>query len=113
MPRPRHIPERTCVACGVKKPKRELVRIACSPQGGISVDATGKAPGRGAYVCGPGCWDSAIGRGRLARSLRRSLTKSDVATLRAGAPEAFAAIPANKVPDFDPSGQTMTEQVSE
>ena len=96
MPRPRHIPERTCVSCGSKKPKRELLRIACSPQGGLSVDATGKAPGRGAYVCGPGCWDTAIGRGRLARSLRRPLTKSDVATLRAGAAQ---------VPGFAPGQQ--------
>ena len=87
MPRKRHIPERTCVACGAKKPKRELVRVACSPQGQVSVDATGKAPGRGAYVCGPDCWDTALGRGRLARSLGRRLSKSDLDSLRADAPE--------------------------
>ena len=85
MPRKRHIPERTCVACGSKKPKAELVRVARSPQGKVSVDHTGKAPGRGAYVCGPDCWDTALGRGRLARSLGNALSAHDLETLRAEA----------------------------
>lgn len=87
MPRKRHIPERTCVACGSKKPKRDLVRIASSPQGQVSVDPSGKAPGRGAYVCGANCWDTALGRGRLARSLGRWLSKSDLESLRASGAE--------------------------
>lgn len=89
MPRKRHIPERTCVACGSKKPKRELVRIASSPEGQVSVDVTGKAPGRGAYVCGADCWDTALGRGRLARSLGRQLSKNDLESLRDGSAEVF------------------------
>ena len=87
MPRKRHIPERTCVACGSKRPKHELVRIASSSQGQVSVDSTGKAPGRGAYVCGPQCWDTALGRGRLSRSLGRQLSKSDIESLKASSPE--------------------------
>ena len=89
MPRKRHIPERTCVACGSKKPKSELVRIASSPQGQVAVDATGKAPGRGAYVCGAQCWDTALGRGRLARSLGRQFSKSDLEHLRASSAQRF------------------------
>lgn len=89
MPRKRHTPERTCVACGSKRAKRELVRVASSPQGEVSVDLTGKAPGRGAYVCGPQCWETALGRGRLARSLGRSLSKEDLELLRTSSPEAF------------------------
>ena len=92
MPRKRHIPERTCVACGSKKPKRELVRVASSPQGEVSVDPTGKAPGRGAYVCGPQCWEPALGRGRLARSLGRSLSGDDLASLRADTTEILRAL---------------------
>ena len=87
MPRKRHIPERSCVVCGSKKPKRELVRIASSQQGEVHVDPTGRAPGRGAYVCGPECWESALGRGRLARSLGRSITGDDLNALRAETPE--------------------------
>ena len=45
------IPMRMCVGCRAMKPKKELVRIACNKEGEITVDPTGKAPGRGAYVC--------------------------------------------------------------
>lgn len=82
MPRKRHIPERTCVACGDKKPKAELVRIARSPLGEMSVDLTGRAPGRGAYVCGHGCLETAVARNRLSRSLGQTLSAGDLETLR-------------------------------
>ena len=51
MLKPRKIPLRQCAGCREKKPKRELIRVVRSPEGAISLDATGKAPGRGAYVC--------------------------------------------------------------
>ena len=82
MPRKRHIPERTCVACGSKKPKAELLRVARSPQGQVTVDPTGRAPGRGAYICGPNCWETALGRGRLARSLGSTLSGNELDAIR-------------------------------
>lgn len=33
---------RTCVGCGEPKAKRELIRVALSPDGNISIDRTGK-----------------------------------------------------------------------
>ena len=42
---------RMCTGCGEMKPKRELVRVVKSPEGEVSLDLTGKKPGRGAYVC--------------------------------------------------------------
>ena len=48
---PKKIPQRTCMGCQTKKDKRDLVRIVRSPAGEISVDLTGKKPGRGAYIC--------------------------------------------------------------
>ena len=45
------IPQRLCLGCQEVKPKRELIRIVRSPEGEFSVDATGKKPGRGAYIC--------------------------------------------------------------
>ena len=51
MPANRKIPLRTCTGCNEMKPKKELVRVVRSPEGEISLDLTGKAPGRGAYVC--------------------------------------------------------------
>ena len=44
-------PLRMCTGCGEMKPKQELVRVVRSPDGDISLDLTGKKPGRGAYVC--------------------------------------------------------------
>lgn len=40
-----------CTGCGEMKPKRELIRVVKSPEGQISLDKTGRSPGRGAYVC--------------------------------------------------------------
>ena len=45
------VPMRMCTGCGEMKPKRELIRIVKSPEGVISLDKTGRSPGRGAYVC--------------------------------------------------------------
>ena len=51
MLKPRKIPMRQCAGCREKKPKRELIRVVRSPEGAVGLDTTGKAPGRGAYVC--------------------------------------------------------------
>ena len=45
------IPMRQCLGCREMKPKRELIRVVRSPEGEISLDFKGKAPGRGAYIC--------------------------------------------------------------
>lgn len=47
----RKIPMRMCTGCGQMKPKKELVRVVKSPEGEVSLDLTGRKPGRGAYVC--------------------------------------------------------------
>jgi len=47
----RKVPLRKCLGCNEMKPKRELIRVVRSPEGVISLDKTGKANGRGAYVC--------------------------------------------------------------
>lgn len=51
MPKQKKIPMRMCVGCREMKPKKELIRVVKSPADEISVDRTGKAAGRGAYVC--------------------------------------------------------------
>ncbi|MDR1928093.1 MAG: YlxR family protein [Oscillospiraceae bacterium] len=47
----RRQPLRKCVGCNEMKPKKELIRAVKSPQGEVALDRTGKAPGRGAYLC--------------------------------------------------------------
>lgn len=48
---PKKIPMRRCCGCMEMKPKFDLVRVVRNSAGEISLDLTGKKPGRGAYVC--------------------------------------------------------------
>ena len=76
--RPRHVPLRTCVGCRTTAAKRGFVRVVRRPDGRVVVDPTGKANGRGAYVCAsPSCWEVALKRGRLAQSLRVTIADDD------------------------------------
>lgn len=63
------IPMRQCLGCREMKPKRELIRVVRSPEGAISLDFKGKAPGRGAYLCRSGeCLKKAIKSKALERA---------------------------------------------
>ena len=46
----RKIPMRTCVVTKDQCAKKELIRVVRNNEGVVSVDTTGKAPGRGAYL---------------------------------------------------------------
>ncbi len=72
----KHVPQRTCIACRIVKPKRELIRLVPSANGGVEVDESGKKVGRGAYLCrGQECWQTGLKSGRLEYALRTTLTK--------------------------------------
>ena len=47
----RKVPMRRCVGCGERKEKKELIRVLRDPEGSILLDPTGRANGRGAYLC--------------------------------------------------------------
>jgi predicted RNA-binding protein YlxR (DUF448 family) len=69
-------PRRTCVVCRSTAAKRTLHRIVRSPAGTVAYDPTGKAAGRGAYLCGQAtCLDQAVRR----RSIQRALKVTDTA----------------------------------
>ena len=73
-PRPKHVPQRTCVSCREKGDKRGLIRIVRSPEHEVSVDPTGKRNGRGAYLCHKAsCWERALRTPILARALNTEL----------------------------------------
>ena len=73
---PKKIPQRTCMGCQKKKDKRDLVRIVRSPEGEISVDLTGKKPGRGAYICPDlECLNKVVKSKRLERSLETAISQ--------------------------------------
>ena len=78
-----HVPLRTCVVCSAKTDKRALVRIVRSPSGSVEVDATGRLPGRGAYLCHKReCWDIALKKNRLDHRLKSSVSSEDRQALR-------------------------------
>ena len=74
------VPLRKCIGCMEMKAKKELIRIVKTPekkdengeilqQSEITVDATGKKSGRGAYICkNRECLQKAVKSRRLERS---------------------------------------------
>ncbi len=89
----RAVPTRTCVSCRTSREKRALLRVVRTPQGGIIIDPTGRANGRGAYVCrDEACIERATGRGGLGRALETSIPAGLRHELRtaAGLPPAAA-----------------------
>ncbi len=44
------MPERTCIVTKEKTLKKDLLRVVRDKDGNVSVDTTGKANGRGAYL---------------------------------------------------------------
>jgi predicted RNA-binding protein YlxR (DUF448 family) len=94
-PRPRHVPQRTCVACRDKTNKRALFRIIRTNDGQAEIDLTGRKPGRGAYVCDtPTCWERATQTTILDRALKTELTPETKDALRAFAASIFVNRPA-------------------
>ncbi len=74
--KPKKIPMRMCVGCREMKPKKELLRGVRSPEGQVSLDATGKKPGRGAYCCfNAECLRRALKQGQLDRQLEVKLSE--------------------------------------
>ena len=82
-PRPKHVPQRMCVACRDHAAKRTLIRLVRTPEGAVEVDPTGKKNGRGAYLCEiPMCWEKALKTGLLSRALNITLSQETIASLR-------------------------------
>ena len=45
------IPQRQCMGCRERKPKRDMIRVVRGTDGEVSLDFGGKKNGRGAYIC--------------------------------------------------------------
>ena len=64
------VPLRRCAGCNEQKSKKEFVRVVRTPEGQIILDETGKANGRGLYLCpDKKCLLKAKKAGRLQKSL--------------------------------------------
>ena len=79
----KHIPQRTCIGCKVKKDKSEFIRIVCNSEGIISVDKNEKKQGRGAYICNKReCLEKAIKSKSLEKSFKMKIDKDIYDNLR-------------------------------
>ncbi len=95
-PRPKHVPQRTCIACRQVEGKRSLVRLVRS-ETGIEIDPTGKKSGRGAYLHPyQECWRMVLRGNRLEQALRTRIDEENRQALiayMATLPESEAADP--------------------
>ncbi|NLC29155.1 MAG: YlxR family protein [Chloroflexi bacterium] len=81
-PKPKHIPQRTCIGCREVLPKRNLIRLVRTEEG-VRIDLSGRLPGRGAYLHDQkSCWIKGL-KGSLAKALRTTIQEQDLARLRA------------------------------
>ncbi len=80
---PRPQPVRRCVGCGERRAKKELIRVVRTPEGDIILDRTGRANGRGAYICpSPDCLTKAARNRGLERSLGVGIPEAVTEELR-------------------------------
>lgn len=88
-----------CVVCRQTSAKKTLLRVIRRPEksgGGVAVDPSGKAGGRGAYVCAAlDCIEKAVKQKRFERSLK----SSDVSATLADELKAL-------IPSAEPAGAT-------
>lgn len=76
-------PERSCIVCRNKFDKRDLLRIVKNKDGDIFYDETGKANGRGAYVCkSEKCINTFLNKNFLDRAYRQSIDKEKIENVK-------------------------------
>jgi predicted RNA-binding protein YlxR (DUF448 family) len=76
-------PTRSCTACGQSATKQQLVRFVRDASGKVFCDGSGRAAGRGAYLCAdPQCFVVAQKKDRLSRALKCNVTNSDYERLQ-------------------------------
>lgn len=59
------------MGCGKKQPKRLLHRLVLDARHQPVLDRPQTAPGRGAYLCGPGCLKAAVKRKAFQRAFKK------------------------------------------
>ena len=79
----KNIPQRTCIGCNSQKNKKDLIRVVKNKEGIISIDKTGKANGRGAYICdNVDCLEKAIKTKRLEKIFETKISEEIYENLR-------------------------------
>lgn len=77
------IPQRLCLGCNEMVPKKELIRVVRSKEGEVSLDLTGKKPGRGAYIHPrKSCLDKAFKSKRLNKNLSTNIDEAMIQAMQ-------------------------------
>lgn len=74
---------RTCIGCGARSGKTDLHRIVRTKDGSVAFDETGRAAGRGAYVCSLACFEEAARARKVQRALRVNVGKDEIERIAA------------------------------
>jgi predicted RNA-binding protein YlxR (DUF448 family) len=95
--KPKHVPQRTCIACRQVAGKRNLLRLVRT-ENGVVLDASGKLAGRGAYLHPyQSCWRAVLRGGRIEQALRTRLNEENRQALLAF----MATLPESEATDVD------------
>jgi predicted RNA-binding protein YlxR (DUF448 family) len=112
--KPKHVPQRTCIACRQVAGKRALLRLVRGEQG-VTVDPTGKQAGRGAYLHPyQSCWRAVLRGGRIEQALRTRMSEEnrrDLLAFMATLPESEAADTAT--PDATPATHVVADRATD
>ncbi|MBR4169034.1 MAG: YlxR family protein [Lachnospiraceae bacterium] len=74
---------RQCISCKAERDGREMLRIVKTPDNEIRFDATGRASGRGAYLCkNQTCVKNAFQRKAFERALHMKVSGQEAEQLR-------------------------------
>lgn len=88
MSRRGHIPIRTCLGCGARDAKTEMLRIVLAGEGGLALDAHQLQGGRGGYLHRrSACWSDFSRRKGLVRALKATVDRAARAAFVAGLDE--------------------------
>ena len=75
------------------KDKRDLIRIVRTPEQSIVVDPTGKANGRGLYLCrSQDCLEKGLKKERIGQALKVTLSAQEIADLRISVQNALSKV---------------------
>lgn len=82
MQKVKKVPLRKCLGCNESKPKKELIRIVKSAENVVKVDLSGKASGRGCYICNDAnCFQQAIKAKRIQNALETNINEEVIQSL--------------------------------
>ena len=77
------VPLRKCTGCGEMKDKRDMLRVVKTKENEFFLDTTGKANGRGAYICASSeCLDKSLKNSGLERSFKTRIPQNIATDLK-------------------------------